>query len=99
MRYFDGGSSGHLPLFNWRPTAKLAIFPSTRNRAKIERTSLAAAASKNPENTIRATLERMRTSFERKGLPRDLIDKEIDALEAALRSQVAFLLDRHGVAK
>lgn len=88
-----------LPLFSWRPTAKLVIFPPTRNRVKIERTSLAAAASKHPENTIRATIERARASYERKGLPSELIDKEIDALEAALRNQVAFFLGRRGVAK
>lgn len=88
-----------LPLFDWQPTAKLVIFPTTRNRVKIERTALAAAASKNPENTIRATAERARASYQRKGLPIDLIDKEIGALEAAIRTQVAFLLSRRGVAK
>jgi hypothetical protein len=88
-----------LPLFKWRPPAELAIFPSTRNLSKIQRTALAAASSKNPENTIRATIDRARTSYVRKGLPPDLIDKEIAELEAALRTQVAFLQSKRGVAK
>jgi hypothetical protein len=88
-----------LPLFKWRPPEKLAIFPSTRNRTKIQRIAIAAAGSKKPENTIRATIDRVRTSYERKGLPLDLIDKEVADLEADLRNKVAFLQTKRGVAK
>lgn len=88
-----------LTLFDWQPTAKLAIFPSTRNRAKIQRTARAAASSKKPENTIRATVSRTRSSYERRGLPSELIEREVAELETALRTQVAFLLSMRGVAK
>lgn len=88
-----------LPLFNWRPPEKLAIFPSVRNRAKIQRTALAAAASKNPDNTIRATVDRVRATYQRKGLPADLVAKDIAEFENSLRDQVEFLLSRQGVAK
>jgi hypothetical protein len=88
-----------LPLFSWQPPEKLVIFPTVRNRAKIHRTALAAAASKNPENTIRATIDRARVSFQRKGLPADLISKDMAELEGALRDQVEFLRRRHEVAR
>lgn len=86
-------------LFDWRPPAQLVIFPSVRRRAMIQRTAAAAAASKNPENTIRATLDRSRASFARKHLPADQIERDLSDLEDALRSQVACLLARRGVAR
>jgi hypothetical protein len=88
-----------LPLFSWHPPEKLVIFPSVRNRAKIQRTALSAAASKKPENTIRATIDRARATYQRKGLPPDLVAKDVAELEHALRDQVALLLGRRGVAK
>jgi hypothetical protein len=88
-----------LPLFDWRPPEKLAIFPSTRNRSKILRTAMTAAASKNPGNTIRATVDRLRSSLQRKGLPLALIEKDVAELEDALRAQVEVLQSKRGVAK
>lgn len=88
-----------LPLFRWRPPEKLVIFPSARNRAKILRTAIAAAGSKNPDNTIRATLDRARSSFGKKGLPLDLIRRDVAELEAALRAEVLHLQSKRGAAK
>jgi len=88
-----------LPLFDWQPPEKLAIFPTVRNRPKIHKTALSAASSKNPENTIRATVERARASFQRKGLPADLIGKDAADLENALRDQVEFLRRGREVAR
>jgi hypothetical protein len=86
-------------LFDWRPPAQLVIFPSIRRRGMIQRTAATAAASKNPENTIRATLDRSRASFVRKHLPPDQIERDLIDLEVALRSQVTFILARRGVAR
>ena len=88
-----------LPLFAWRPPEKLAIFPTVRNKAKILKTALAAAGSKNPNNTIRATVDRTRSSLEKKGLPSELIARDVERLEIALRDQVEFLRSRRGVAR
>jgi hypothetical protein len=90
-----------LPLFSWRPPEKLVIFPSVRNRARIQRTAVAAAASKNPENTIRATVDRVRVraTYQRKGMPADLVARDIAQLDQAIREQVAALLRRQGIAK
>jgi hypothetical protein len=86
-------------LFDWRPPAELVIFPSIRRRRMIQRTAAAAAGSKNPENTIRATLDRARASFTRKRLPFDLIERDLHDLEIALRTQVTFTLAQRGVAR
>lgn len=88
-----------LPLFKWRAPAKLAIFPPTRNVAKLQRIAIAAASVKNPENIIRAAVERTRSSYSRKGLPADLVEKEVAELEVALRDQVEMFLAKRGVAK
>ncbi|WP_445488622.1 DUF6074 family protein [Rhodopseudomonas sp. RCAM05734] len=88
-----------LPLFRWRPPAEIVIFPTARNRPKVQRTALAAASSKHPENTIKATLDRLRASLQRKGLPLEMIARDVAELESALRTQVEFLLTRHWVAK
>jgi hypothetical protein len=79
--------------------AQLAIFPSMRRSGMIQRAAALAAASKNPENTIRAAIERARASHVRKGLPPDSIRRDITDLETALRNQVAFLLRYCGVAR
>lgn len=80
-----------LPLFSWKPPQKVVIFPSDRNRQKIFRAASIAAAAKNPEPTIRALINRARTSYQQRGLPADLIERDLAALDEALRSQVAIL--------
>jgi hypothetical protein len=88
-----------MPLFDWKPPAELVLFPSVCRRRMIERAAESAARSKNPENTVRATIERTRRSHDRKGLAPDIVDRDISELEAALRTQIAFTLARHGVAR
>lgn len=80
-----------LPLFAWNPPQKVAIFPSDRNRKKIHRAAAMAASARNPEPTIKALINRARSSFEQRGLPADLIEKDLAALSDALRAQVAIL--------
>ena len=86
-------------LFDWKPPAELVIFPSVRRRSMIERIAGAAAAAKNPENTIRATLDRARASHTRKRLPFGQIERDLLDLETAIRAQVMFILARRGVAR
>jgi hypothetical protein len=78
---------------------KVLIFPSTRNLAKLQRIALAAAASKNPENTIRAALDRSRASQKSRGLPPQLIRKDNAELETALRALVVTLQVIGGLAR
>jgi hypothetical protein len=88
-----------LPLLNWRPPVKVVLFPSIRRRAMIQRTATAAAASKNPENTIRATIERARASHSRKGVEPERSEQDLQDLENALRTQITLILSRLGVAR
>lgn len=88
-----------MPLFKWRPSGTIVLFPSICRRRMIERAAETAASSKNPENTIRAAIERTRRSHDRKGLPPEIVDRDISELETALRTQVAFTLARRGVAR
>jgi hypothetical protein len=85
-----------LPLFNWRPPEKITIFPSVRNRGRIHRVAASAAATKHPENTIRAALDRLRDSFVRKGLPAAEVTRDLSEYENAIRAHVAYLLARQG---
>lgn len=93
------GAMNERTLFHWRPLGSLVLFPSVRRRGMIQRTAGAAAAAKNPEKTIRATLERARASHIRKGFPSSEIERDLLELEAAIRSQVNSILARHGVAR
>lgn len=85
-----------LPLLEWQPPQKIALFPSVRRRRMIERTARAAAATKNPENTIQAWLKRLRESHERRHIPTDLARADVDALERALRMEIEAILRRSG---
>ncbi len=83
-------------LFDWKPPAQLAIFPSTRRRVLIMRVAAAAASCRNPDKTIQATLKRTRASFVRRRLPTPLIERDLAEFEQALRSQLAALVARQG---
>ena len=85
-----------LPLFAWRPPEKVVLFPSVRRRVMIDRTAIAAASTRTPENTIKAALARARASHERKGLKPEQIEPDMQALETAIRTTVASLLAKQG---
>lgn len=85
-----------LPLFNWRPPEKIIVFPSVRRRVMIQRTAIAAASTRNPENTIKAALARARASHERKGIGPEQVEPDMRALETAIRTTLAALLARQG---
>jgi hypothetical protein len=65
----------------------------------IHRTASAAVAAKNPEKTIRATIDRARAADAKKGFSLSEIHRDLLELEIAIRSQVEFNLARHGAAQ
>lgn len=87
------------PLFNWQASARVVPFPSIRRRAMIRRAAIRAAASKNPENIINATVERTRAAHVKKGISAAESLNDLRELENALRYEIANQRSQWGVAR
>lgn len=82
--------SDDLPLLAWAPP-NVIPFPSVKRTGVIGRAAARAAQARDPEKTIRATVDRTREAHRRKGIPDDVADADAAAFEIAIRCHMARL--------
>jgi hypothetical protein len=72
-------------------SAEIIPFPRTKNRPFIEKHALNAAnmTVKGGNNYLRIQIDKQRETMERRGIAPDVIDREIAALEDAIRAELA----------
>jgi hypothetical protein len=70
--------------------ASVVPFPQVRRRRFIVKTAarLAAVSPRTAEKLMAATLQQQAVAMRRKGIPAELVEREFQALQAAIRAQL-----------